>query len=109
MMIKQLGKAAAATVAAAALTFGGAAPALAWLHAGEVTQHPVEGGTWNYGFWNAYVRSYYNHPSQCHGSTVEYNGSRVRSVDTSAGNNSVAEKFGLNTPGAEDHYWYRTC
>ncbi|MEV7548259.1 lactococcin 972 family bacteriocin [Amycolatopsis sp. NPDC089917] len=109
MMMKKFGTVAAATAAAAALSLGTAAPAMAWLHPGESTQHPSDGGTWRYGFWNAHVRSYYLHPSRCHGSTVEYNGSRVRSIDTAGGSTSIAEKFALNTPGASDRYWYRTC
>lgn len=30
-----------------------------WLAYGPITQHPAEGGTWQYGFWDAKVRSYY--------------------------------------------------
>lgn len=108
-MGKRGGRFAAVAVIAAALTLGGSAPALAWLHPGPTTQHPAEGGTWRYGFWNLWVRSYYHHPSQCHGSTVEYNGSRQRSVDTAAGAWSIAEKPAINLPGSTDRYWFRTC
>lgn len=29
-----------------------------WLAYGPITQYPAEGGTWEYGFWDAKVRSY---------------------------------------------------
>ncbi|GIG41587.1 lactococcin 972 family bacteriocin [Cellulomonas phragmiteti] len=85
---------------------GGALPT--WLSAGSKTQYPSAGGTWNYGFWNAYVRSYYT-VNKCHGSSVSYNGSLVRSVNTASGQKSIAEKFGLNYWDATDAYYYRTC
>lgn len=28
-----------------------------WLAYGPITQYPAEGGTWEYGFWDAKVRS----------------------------------------------------
>lgn len=57
----------------------GPGPALAWLHPGSTTQYPPEGGVWTYGFWNLFVRSYYDHPRSCHGSTADFwNGSEWR-------------------------------
>lgn len=53
-----------------------------WLAYGPITQYPAEGGTWEYGFWDAKVRSYYT-VDRCHGSTVVLNGNTVRSVDCS--------------------------
>jgi len=85
---------------------GGALPT--WLHAGSTTQYPSSGGTWNYGFWNAHVRSYYT-VNKCHGSSVSYNGNLVRSANTASGKKSIAEKFGLNYWNADDAYYYRTC
>ena len=38
-----------------------------WLAYGPITQYPAEGGTWEYGFWDAKVRSYYT-VDRCHGS-----------------------------------------
>lgn len=97
----------AAVAAAAAMISATATPASAWL-AGETTRYPAEGGTWQYGFWNAYARSYYT-VNKCHGSSVKVNGTLVRSIDTAAGKKSIAEKFAVNYWGAEDAYYYRTC
>lgn len=79
-----------------------------WLAYGPITQHPAEGGTWQYGFWDAKVRSYYT-VSRCHGSTVELNGNQVRSVDTAPGYTSIAEKWALQWPSHDDRYYYRVC
>ncbi len=88
---------------------GMAAPsANAWLHVGQETRHPAEGGTWSYGFWNVKVRSYYT-VNKCHGSSVKLNGDLVRSINTASGRKSIAEKGAINTPGADDSYYYRTC
>lgn len=97
-------------LAVAVLTFSLAnpGPAAAWLNYGPITQYPVEGGTWEYGFWNSAIRSHYT-VDQCHGSTVVLNGSDMRSADTAAGAMSVAEKFALQNPGAVDEYYYRVC
>ncbi|WDV46295.1 lactococcin 972 family bacteriocin [Clostridiaceae bacterium M8S5] len=84
----------------------GVAPFL--LSPGPKTQYPSAGGTWQYGFWNVKVRSYYT-VNRCHGSTVELNGSKVRSVDTISGKKSIAEKWAVNLPGNDDRYWYRVC
>ena len=43
-----------------------------WLAPGPITQYPHEGGTWEYGFWDVKVRSYYT-VDRCHGSTVILN------------------------------------
>ncbi len=43
-----------------------------WLAPGPITQYPNEGGTWEYGFWDVKVRSYYT-VDRCHGSTVILN------------------------------------
>lgn len=82
--------------------------ASAWLNPGPDKQYPSAGGTWEYGFWNAKVRSYYT-VNKCHGSSVKLNGSLVRSADTASGKKSIAEKSALNLPGADDAYYYRTC
>jgi lactococcin 972-like bacteriocin len=100
-----------ATLAASAMlmtALGTASPALAYLHPGSTTQHPSTGGTWEYGFWNAKVRSYYT-VSKSHGSSVILNGDLARSACTASGQKSVAEKYAVNTPGATDEYYYRTC
>ena len=81
----------------------------AWLHAGSTTQYPSAGGSWQYGFWNAKVKSYYT-ANFCHGSTVVYNGDQVRSVNTASGYPSIADKFAVNYWNATDAYYYRsTC
>lgn len=79
-----------------------------WLAYGPLYQYPSEGGTWEYGFWNAKVRSYYT-VNKCHGSTVELDGNKSRSVDTAAGKKSIAEKWAIQTPGGDDRYYYRVC
>lgn len=79
-----------------------------WLAYGPITQYPAEGGTWEYGFWDAKVRSYYT-VNRCHGSTVVLNGNTVRSVDTAAGETSIAEKWALQWPSHNDRYYYRVC
>lgn len=98
----------ASAVAMLALALMGPGSAGAWLHVGSTTQHPSSGGTWTYGFWDAKVRSYYT-VNRCHGSSVSYNGSLVRSANTASGYTSIAEKPALNYPGADDAYYYRTC
>lgn len=100
-----------ATLAAGAMVvtaLGTASPALAYLHPGSTTQSPSTGGTWEYGFWNAKVRSYYT-VNKNHGSSVELNGDLVRSACTASGQKSIAEKYAVNTPSADDKYYYRTC
>lgn len=101
-------KAAVVATAMLGMTVGSAGPALAWLHPGSTTQYPSAGGTWQYGFWNAKVRSYYT-VNQNHGSSVIYNGDLARSACTASGQKSVAEKWAVNTSGASDSYYYRTC
>lgn len=90
-----------------------AAPAQAWVNPGKHTQHPSSGGTWEYGFWDVKLRSYYT-VNKCHGSTViRYidgrETSRSRSVDTASGRKSIAEISTVNSPGLEAKYYYRTC
>lgn len=97
---------AAAMHAAAVPSVAGALPT--WLNPGPDVQYPSAGGTWEYGFWNVKVRSYYT-VSRCHGSTVELNGSQVRSVNTASGKKSIAEKSAVNYWGNDDAYYYRTC
>ncbi|TKI69143.1 hypothetical protein FC756_09690 [Lysinibacillus mangiferihumi] len=79
-----------------------------WLARGPITQYPNEGGTWQYGFWNAKVRSYYT-VDRCHGSTVELNGNQSRSIDTRAGERSIAELWAVQHPRHVDQYYYRVC
>lgn len=79
-----------------------------WLAYGPITQYPAEGGTQEYGFWDAKVRSYYT-VDRCHGSTVVLNGNTVRSVDTAAGEKSIAEKWAVQWPSHDDRYYYRVC
>ena len=42
-------------------------------------------------------------------STVVLNGNTVRSVDTAAGETSIAEKWALQWPSHDDRYYYRVC
>ncbi|MCS1382011.1 lactococcin 972 family bacteriocin [Lysinibacillus sphaericus] len=79
-----------------------------WLAPGPITQYPHEGGTWEYGFWDVKVRSYYT-VDRCHGSTVELNGNRSRSADTAAGQKSIAELWAVQYPTHVDRYYYRVC
>lgn len=97
--------------AIALLGFGVASPGGvgAWLTAeGIETRYPSTGGKWEYGFINAKVRSYYT-VNQCHGSSVRYNGSLSRSVDTAGGYKSIAEKWAYQHRTATDEYYYRVC
>ncbi len=102
-----------AVLLSAAATGTLSVPAHAWVSVGARTQYPSDGGTWQYGFWDAKLRSYYT-VNRCHGSTVvkyidgrETN--RSRSIDTSSGRTSIAEIGTLNSPGLEARYYYRTC
>lgn len=79
-----------------------------WLAQGPIVQYPSAGGTWVYGFWVLKVRSYYT-VDRCHGSTVKLNGKSFRSVDTAPGKTSLAELWAVQTPGADDEYYYRVC
>lgn len=79
-----------------------------WLSNGRKVQRPREGGTWEYGFWDAKARSYYT-VNRCHGSSLSVNGQVVRSVNTAAGHRSIAEKWTVNTPWGNDRYYYRVC
>ncbi|RLP72757.1 hypothetical protein D9V32_15025 [Mycetocola tolaasinivorans] len=78
-----------------------------WLSNGVTRQYPAVGGVWEYGFWNAAIRSYYT-VNRVHGSTVVLNRTEVvRSIDTAPNYRSVAEKFALNYWGNNDAYYYR--
>lgn len=79
-----------------------------WLRYGPVTVYPSTGGTWQYGFWDVAVRSYY-WVSRCHGTTVVYNGASFRSVDTAADAMSDASLWAYQSSGAYDAYYYRVC
>jgi hypothetical protein len=79
-----------------------------WLRQGPVTVYPSAGGTWQYGFWNAQVRSYY-WVGRCHGTTVVYNGETIRSIDTAPDAMSDASHWAYQSSGASDAYYYRVC
>jgi len=96
----------ALTVASPALAAQGAAVP-AWLSYGPITVYPSSGGTWQYGFWDAKVRSYYWY-NKNHRSTVILNGSTHRSVCTSAGAKSVADAYAIQWWGGDDRYYYST-
>lgn len=77
-----------------------------FLAQGSIYRYPAEGGTWEYGFWYAKVRSYYT--VNCnHGSTVQLDGKQSRSINTASGKQSVAELWAVNLPGSVDRYYYR--
>ncbi|WPF66930.1 MULTISPECIES: lactococcin 972 family bacteriocin [unclassified Corynebacterium] len=80
-----------------------------FLSVGKKIAHPYGGGRWEYGFWQDRVRSYFNHSSRCHGSTVVLNGHKVRSIDTAPGKFSDASKWAYNLPNSRDEYYYRFC
>ena len=78
-----------------------------WLASGPLRQYPSEGGTWQYGFWNAKVRSYYT-VKRCHGSTVKLNSKTSRSVNTASGKKSIAELWAIQS-NSNERYFYRIC
>lgn len=98
----------AACAGVVVLASSSAAPAQAWLSQGPIVRYPSSGGTWEYGAWNAHVRSYYT-VGKSHGSSVTLDGETVRSICTGRNHRSVAEKFALNWWGADDAYYYRLC
>lgn len=103
----------AGALLSAAVTGAVVAPAQAWVDPGKRVQFPSEGGTWEFGFWDVKLRSYYV-VGQCHGSTaVKYidgnETNRSRSIDTAAGQTSIAEISTLNSAGLKANYYYRTC
>lgn len=80
-----------------------------WTTPGMKSQHPDEGGIWEYGFQNAKVRSYYT-VNKCHGSTVRDGAGREsRSVNTASGHKSIAEIWAINSPNLNPSYYYRIC
>ncbi|WP_221620222.1 lactococcin 972 family bacteriocin [Arachnia propionica] len=109
-----LGKRVAAMVVAVGLLAGAQVGAAgAWESAGMRTQYPSAGGTWEYGYYNLYLRSYYT-VNKCHGSTVskKIHGAYekvARSIDTRGGKKSIAEIWTLNSPGLDGQYHYRVC
>ncbi len=113
-MKQKFGKRVAAVAVSLGLLAGGQAVAAnAWESVGLKTQYPSSGGTWQYGFENVKLRSYYT-VNKCHGSTVErkIDGKVVnssRSVNTAAGKKSIAEVWTLNSAGLDGQYYYRTC
>lgn len=78
-----------------------------WLASGPKRQYPSEGGTWEYGFWNAKVRSYYA-VKRCYGSTVKLDSKISRSVNTASGKKSIAELWAIQS-NSKDRYFYRVC
>lgn len=78
-----------------------------WLANGPKRQYPSEGGTWEYGFWHAKVRSYYT-VKRCHGSTVKLDSKTSRSVNTASGKKSIAELWAIQS-NSKDRYFYRVC
>lgn len=81
------------------------------LTVGRHVRQPSEGGTWEYGFWNAKVRSYYT-VNKKHGSTAVYidpagKKHNYRSINTAAGYKSIGEGWALNLPKSNDRYYYR--
>ncbi|MBE6484503.1 MAG: hypothetical protein E7Z96_07020 [Actinomycetaceae bacterium] len=80
----------------------------AWLGYGPRTQYPAEGGTWEYGFWDAKVRSYYT-VGRCHGSTVRMDNRKNESIRTRANKKSIAQLAAVQYPGAKDRYNYWLC
>lgn len=80
-----------------------------WMAPGRNVQRPNTGGTWEYGFWDAHVRSYYT-VNRCHGSTVHHSSGRsMRSIDTAAGQRSIAHVWAINGPSSNASYHYRVC
>ena len=78
-----------------------------WLANGPKRQYPSEGGTWEYGFWHAKVRSYYT-VKRCHGSTVKLDSKTSRSVNSASGKKSIAELWAIQS-NSKDRYFYRVC
>ncbi len=78
-----------------------------WLANGPKRQYPSEGGTWEYGFWHAKVRSYYT-VKRCHGSTVKLDSKTSRSVNTASGKKSIAELWAIQS-NSKGRYFYRVC
>ncbi len=114
--MKRLSRTLAAVTAGVCLTLGMGGTTVAaqavgvptWLSPGPTTVYPWAGGTWQYGHWDAAVRSYY-WVGACHGTTVVYNGSTKRSIDTVPDQMSDASAWAYQSSGASDAYYYRTC
>ncbi|MCS6711600.1 hypothetical protein JSY14_06005 [Brachybacterium sp. EF45031] len=113
-MMRKFTKALAGASIAAGLVLGGSVTgASAWESVGLKTRYPSVGGTWQYGFSNAALRSYYT-VNKCHGSSVQKteNGKIVntsRSINTASGKKSIAEIATLNYASLDGNYFYRTC
>lgn len=91
-----------------ALSLANPGTAKAWLNYGPDYQYPSIGGTWKYGFWTVKVRSYYR-VNKCHGSTVKLNRKTSRSAATARGYWSRAQIGAVNSPYADDRYYYWRC
>lgn len=91
---------------ASSLAYPGTAEA--WLAIGKHKQYPSAGGTWYYGVFDGKARSNYI-VRFSHGSTVRVNDRQHRSICTAPNHLSKASLYAINSPGADDRYFYRLC
>lgn len=70
------------------------------------TQYPVEGGTWQYGHDPGTTASSKYVVNRCRGSTVRTMFGEMKSVNTAAGQWSVAQK---TANAYKNSYFYRVC